>query len=158
MYWIVNLFLYYFKMYYRWQCLKCGCTSTTDSIEWRYRLSLMVSDGPVLANICIFGSVLDPYVGMSSNQFVRYICKYIRSGTIKGRPDLIMELCPLITNGKFVSSILWLQFSFAKCFEILHTISILAINMLFMTWPSMSHSYVLILIYIKLKIDSRIHV
>lgn len=88
-----------FKMYCRWQCLKCGCTSTTDSIEWRYRLSLMVSDGPVLANICIFGSVLDPYVGMSSNQFVRYMSKLcIRSGIIKGRSGLILELCPLINE------------------------------------------------------------
>ncbi|CAC5391213.1 unnamed protein product [Mytilus coruscus] len=59
----------------RWQCLKCGCSSTTEDLDWRYRLSLMVTDGHTLANICLFGSVLQPYFGMSTNQFVRFLRK-----------------------------------------------------------------------------------
>ncbi|XP_071121151.1 uncharacterized protein [Mytilus edulis] len=59
----------------RWQCLKCGCSSMTEDLDWRYRLSLMVTDGHTLANICLFGSVLQPYFGMSTNQFVRFLRK-----------------------------------------------------------------------------------
>ncbi|CAG2207523.1 unnamed protein product [Mytilus edulis] len=59
----------------RWQCLKCGCSSTTEDLDWRYRLSLMVTDGHTLANICLFGSLLQPYFGMSTNQFVRFLRK-----------------------------------------------------------------------------------
>ncbi|XP_063398055.1 uncharacterized protein LOC134683000 [Mytilus trossulus] len=59
----------------RWQCLKCGCSSTTEDLDWRYRLSLKVTDGHTLANICLFGSVLQPYFGMSTNQFVRFLRK-----------------------------------------------------------------------------------
>ncbi|XP_069134108.1 uncharacterized protein [Argopecten irradians] len=58
-----------------WLCCKCGQSYQSDQLEWRYRLALTISDGHSIADICLFGSMLDQFFGSTATQFKRFLVR-----------------------------------------------------------------------------------
>ena len=55
----------------------CGCEGcheeySAESVEYRYRISVVASDRTQLAQITVFGSCLDRFFGTSATDFARF--------------------------------------------------------------------------------------
>ena len=48
---------------------------SVESIQYRYRISVMASDRTQLVQVTVFGSCLDRFFGTSATSFMRFGCK-----------------------------------------------------------------------------------
>ena len=48
---------------------------SAEVVQYRYRISVMVSDRTQMAQITVFGGCLDRFFGTSATSFVRFDCK-----------------------------------------------------------------------------------
>ncbi|XP_029458071.1 DNA damage-induced apoptosis suppressor protein [Rhinatrema bivittatum] len=54
-------------------CLKCGCSSAAEQVNYRYKLSVRAADRGELFVVTVFGSCLDAFFGLPASSLQRYI-------------------------------------------------------------------------------------
>ena len=60
---------------FRFCCEACREMYSVESIQYRYRISVMASDRTQLVQVTVFGSCLDGFFGTSATSFMRFGCK-----------------------------------------------------------------------------------
>ena len=58
--------------FYRFFCARCQEKYNADSVQYRYRISVLASDRTLMAQITVFGSCLDRFFGTSATNFARF--------------------------------------------------------------------------------------
>ncbi|XP_066286283.1 serine-rich adhesin for platelets-like [Branchiostoma lanceolatum] len=63
----------------RYECMRCHAVYTGTDIKYRYCLNLTIADDETLCDVAVFGTCLEPFLGISANGLKSFLDEHLKT-------------------------------------------------------------------------------